>query len=510
MKQCNSCHSMVNDSCNFCSRCGSNSFTQADQGGNSTITDTGVATGGKSRKGLLGAIVAAAVLLIAGAIAAAILLNPVNRLMNSIEKDSFENARLLYENKITDDFDSYQKAHDQVWALAEQWLEQYCNQEISYDYLIGKLDGLDHVGILGIELQDFYSEADYLRYCRETFAAAEKAFEDGDYQGALGLYCMIAGADFENGEVASDRYDESVTLYRQQVVKEARSYITAGEFIMAYSLLDSALETLPGDMELLAVQQECIQAEYDHDIHMLLEEARLYMTNRDHVGALTFLDAAIQAYPEEMLLQQERSLCLTEFESYVHQESLRLAREGEYHHALSLAESGLSYFSSTDITELAIIYRSYIPVILGEMEMFQNNTKGGSWANKTDETDRYLEDNYGNVYTNSLSVGCGSVTYLVNFKYQIFKGVVGFPKGLESDSYRHSATLQIYGDDEMIAEFADVDGKSKPESFALDISSYEKITLKWTCTGANIWYDWGYFATVFDGFLVPIPLELPE
>lgn len=36
----------------------------------------------------------------------------------------------------------------------------------------------------------------------------------------------------------------------------------------------------------------------------------------------------------------------------------------------------------------------------------------------------------------------------------------------------------------------------------------EKIKLKWSCEGMNIWGDWGYFATIFDGMFIPIPKEL--
>ena len=192
------------------------------------------------------------------------------------------------------------------------------------------------------------------------------------------------------------------------------------------------------------------------------------------------------------------------------EESLKLAKEGNYQNALSLTESGLNYFTSTKVTELNTIYASYIPVILGEMEMFQNNTQGGMWVSKTDETNQYLEDNYGNVYANSLSVGHGSVTYLVNFKYQTFSGTVGFPKGVESDGARESATLTIYGDGQKIKEFIKVNEATKPEAFSLDVSSYERITLEWSCAGMNIWEDWGFFATIFDGMLVPIPIELQE
>ncbi len=141
-------------------------------------------------------------------------------------------------------------------------------------------------------------------------------------------------------------------------------------------------------------------------------------------------------------------------------------------------------------------------VRLGDMEIFLRKTDGGSSYQYSDEYDRYLTDNYGNTYSHSVSVGTGSLTYLVNHKYLTFSGTVAFPKGLYCDDYRSSATLSVYGDDRLIAEFKNINEATRPEAFSLNIGQYERITLKWTCKGRNIWEDWGYFATIFDGTLV--------
>jgi len=330
-----------------------------------------------------------------------------------------------------------------------------------------------------------------------------------DYVGALNFldFCIPT---YSEALILQQERNNCLIEYKAHVINCVQEYITTKEYSIAMTLLDEALYFMPDDLELLSSQQSCIQAEYDDTIQRLVEEVRLYTANKDYVGALSTLDSYILTYPEDLILQQERNSCLAEYESYVIEESLRLANAGEFNHALSLAEAGLNHFTSTHIKELSLIYKSHIPVILGEMEMFQNDTSGGSWASKTNETNTYLVDNYGNEYAHSLSVGCGSITYLVNFKYQTFSGTVGFPKGLESDGARASATLTILGDGEKIAEFADINDESKPESFSLDISAYEKITLKWECSGYNIWNDWGYFATIFDGTLVPVPLDLPS
>ena len=142
-------------------------------------------------------------------------------------------------------------------------------------------------------------------------------------------------------------------------------------------------------------------------------------------------------------------------------------------------------------------------VALGKMEIFQRKTVGGSDYCYTDKYDKYLKDNYGNEYAHSVSVGTGSLTYLVNHQYLTFSGTVACPKGVSSDDYRSSATLRIYGDGEVIAEFKGFNDGSRPEAFSINIKAYERITLEWTCKGMNVWRDWGYFATIFDGVFVP-------
>lgn len=136
---------------------------------------------------------------------------------------------------------------------------------------------------------------------------------------------------------------------------------------------------------------------------------------------------------------------------------------------------------------------------LGAMEIFSNNSEGGMMATYTDSRDEFLVDNYGNEYSHSFYAGHGSVTYLTNYQYDSFSGTVAFPKGAYYGAAADYATLTIYGDDQIIGTFEEFNNLSRPESFYYDIASYERIRLEWDCVGMNIWEDWGYFATIFDG-----------
>ena len=464
----------------------------------------------KLNKGLVIGICAAVAVVIAAIVVTLVLTNPVRRFMKSIEANDPDTAFSIYIQDIADNEKRVEKLDATIDDYVDKQMELYIAEEITYDELNSRLTAIANTYISNDKVYDALNESAMLYHYRETYAAAEEAFQNGEYDTAVLLYTEVAGQDFEHGEEATDKLAQATESFRNQTLTDVDSSIASHEYSTAKMLLEEALWILPGDAKLLSAQEACLQAEYDYTIDCLIDEALVFTNHNDYVSAIQFLDEQLGVYPGEVRLQQAKDDCLVDFEKYVIEESFRVASEGNFTHAVSLTSSGLSYFTSAPVSELHTIYLSHIPVNLGDMEIFKNDTKGGSWATYTNKTDKYLEDKFGSTYSHSLSAGCGSLIYHLNFKYQSFSGTVAFPKGLESSSARESATLTIYGDDQEIAVFRDVTDASKPQEFNLDVSSYEQITLKWTCEGYNIWEDWGDFATIFDGVLTPIPMDLPD
>lgn len=511
MKQCSACGTQVPDEAKFCSNCGASAFGPVVQ---NPAPAAPTVVGKKSNtKWIILAVAAAVAGLTAGILVLVTLinlLNPVNRVMKQIEKKEYQKAAEIYRSDIANDPEKNWEAQEEAAAYLSELLQGYRDEKLTYEQISQELYGLETVGILYNEIYSAYSEVEELRYARETYAQAEDAMAMENYTEAMNLYANVMYLNFEKAEDAAAKYESAVASYRTRVETDTQAMLDKGDYVGALQVVASGLANLPNDQALLELQAKCQQAEYDAAIQNALDETDLYTKQNDYAGALTHLEGQMEIYPEEARLISKRTECLTAFEAYVTGESLRLAKAGEFAHALSLAESGLGYFESSRVTELAMIYKSYLPVLLGEMEIFTNQTDGGSWASKTNFTDDYLEDSYGNTYAHSMGAGCGSLTYLVNFKYQTLAGVVAFPKGLETDGARSSATLKIYGDGKEIATFAEVTENTKPQAFTLDIASYEKVTLEWSCEGYNIWRDWGDFATIFDGEIIPIPIPLPE
>ena len=568
MKKCTNCQTLINDSANFCHMCGGSDFAPVDEepavpqnvaaepvqpepaepaasepvaeepaaqepAAQDPVTQEPVqppvtevppvnknwyqdgpivppTPKKKPSKGLIIGICAAVVVVIAAVVVTLILTNPVRRFMNSIEENDPDTAFSIYIEDIAGNESRTEKLTETIDAYVAEQLELYTDEVITYDEFSSRLTAIAQTYISNDNVYAAIDEGGMLYHWRETYAAAEEAFQSGDYSSAVLYYSEVAGQDFEHGEEAIDKLAQATENYRNQILTEVESAIAAHEYTSAMMLLEEALWILPGDEKLVNAQEACRQAEYDYTIDCLIEEALVFTNHNDYVSAIQYLDTQIGVYPDEVRLQQAKDECLLAFEAYVIAESFRVATEGNFTHAVSLTSSGLSYFTSATVSELHAIYLSHIPVNLGDMEIFKNDSKGGSWATYTNGTDKYLEDKFGGVYTHSLSVGCGSLTYYLNFKYQTFTGTVAFPKGLESSSARESASLIIYGDGQEIAAFRDVTDTSKPQPFSIDVSAYEQITLTWECEGYNIWEDWGDFATIFDGILTPVPLPLPE
>lgn len=520
MKKCNVCQLQQADENNFCVQCGSAAFTPCEPApqnantvpaypmpaGNGEYRMPVMQTPKKNSKGLVIGLCAgggAAVLVIVGIILAVIFLNPVTRFLNSMEEGDYIRASEIYHEHIAGNFKRDTKVHDALVQQMEGLVLDFEEELIPFVDVQTFYGGVSMSGAMNEEIYMAYEEANRLHSLRVMFAEAESAFAGGDYVQAIMICRSMNGMAFEREADVLALCTKAMDAYREAVLKQARNLQAEAKFEAAMGCLQEGLNILAEDPALLAGIENCVLQEHNYEMQQYVDEAMVYASQNDYPGALNCLDNYLALYPEEPALLEARANCLETFEVYVAEETLRLAQAGEYQHAVSLAASGLNYFTSARVSELLNICKSYIPVSLGDMEMFQNNSEDR-------KIDAYTEDNYSNKYAHSLSVDSGEIVYLVNFKYSTLSGTVAFPKGLESDSYRANATLRIFGDGTEIAKFENIDEASSPAKFTLDVSTYERVSLQWTCEGANIWNNWCYFATIFDGELVPIELELPE
>lgn len=138
---------------------------------------------------------------------------------------------------------------------------------------------------------------------------------------------------------------------------------------------------------------------------------------------------------------------------------------------------------------------------LANMELFADGSSDAGGSNGFLKN-VYLTDNYGNAYNSSIGVKSGYLSYLVkDMGYTHFCGTIALPKEVSPDDAKLSAQLEIYIDNELLLHSEVFTNESKPQQFDLDITNAEVIKIVWSCNGYNVWKNWCYYATVFDGQL---------
>lgn len=506
MKRCNWCQEIQKDENNFCMKCGRTEFSFVSE--NINERKEGYETKKVNGK-VIGLIIAIAVV---GILLIFMKKDPVEQVIKYIDagdQQSLENAYRIYEEDILFNIENSEKFREELQHYMDDILEEYRKNDITFEYLNEKLSGIERLGVMDSERWHISAEAKAINSARESYQEAELEMQNQNYKEAMQLYESVLNTEFESREDAISKYESAKEHYKEEVIGEVKALISENKYEDAEIVITEGLSLLPEDADFIGLSEECTQAKSDFEIQNIVDQAQTFMQNKEFMEAITYLDESISVYPVKAIIET-REDCLLQFETYIREESLKLAKAGEYERAKNLAQDGLSYFGSTEMEDLVEIYSSYIPVRLVDMEIFEDDSWSGGWDFGSIDKNDYLEDNYGNTYEHSMSADSGSIVYLLDYQYRTFKGVVAFPAGEKSDSYKMSATLQIFGDDDLIATFQDVAEDSRPESFVLDVSKYERLTLKWSSYGLTFTQDWGEFATIFDGVIVPVEKALPK
>lgn len=108
-----------------------------------------------------------------------------------------------------------------------------------------------------------------------------------------------------------------------------------------------------------------------------------------------------------------------------------------------------------------------------------------------------LEDNIGNIYHNGFYLygnNGGSANYYIRGKYTNFSGIIAVPDGWESSS--DSASFAVYGDDNLLYTSPIMTNTSFPESFSIDITDVQMLTISYPASNTN-----DNLATMYDGLL---------
>ena len=429
----------------------------------------------------------------------ALLLDPLVRFVLALRLNRANDAAAVYSAHILVSERLEQKAKEQLREFVERHRDRYFQKELTYDQVMSVLFPLSQTNLPQEDIERCIQAVEERERARRDLIEADTYAANGAYAHAIPFYRQALSAD----ESAVYRLQQAEAAYKIRLLDEAEAAMDAGEYRKAESVLLDGLSVLVDDDDLTRARMDVSRMEADAVYDARIEEARRCLREDGPEAAFGYLaDLQAQA-PDEYGIRYMEQLLFHEYEEDICARALSLQAKDDPKSACALLEEGLRWIDSDRMKTLRGEIRAAITYWLGDMPVLRDETADArTGAASTVIWDQAEMDSLANAYQHSLTVDLGSINFSLKGEFAVFVGTVACPMGETSDIYQASATLQVFGDGRLIAEFKDVDSASLPIPFSIPVEGVQELALQWTSEGANGWRDWGRFATVFDGRLL--------
>ena len=443
----------------------------------------------KLTKGKLVVIAVLAVALVAAVVAGVIFIknytDPTARLERAEaagDQTAIDEIFEKYGEEITADADVAEIYNTKITEVDRSFLAE----TIDYSAAIAELDRIQAKGITGTveNLAKVRTSIEALNNSRIAFKTAESFFGTENYPEAIGQYKKVIEND-PNFATAAAKIEACYNNYRQKVLAEAESMVSAGSYESAIGMLESALTVLPNDA---TVQEKIIL--YTSELSKLaisdaLANAAAYAEAGDYASAIRAIEAQYKSNPDDYQLKTRYGEYTAAYEAQLLAAADTLAAERKYDEAIEQIKSAQSLLpDSQALKDKITALEASKPTPLSNLGPING---GWEWNEGTPE------DPFGNNYSGSVNFTIHSdhdkygdpktvsAEYRVDGKYAILAG-----KLIPYTSIHENATYQVlvYTDDgsnnyQLVYTSPEIGRKTDAYSFEAPIAGakYVKINI---------------------------------
>ena len=432
-------------------------------------------------------------------LAGSVLLDPLSRFTMGLYRERFADADAVFQSRLATSQTLREESTTTLKQYAETQLRLYFAKEISFDRITSILSALSKTGLPQQDVARCRHDVEEMEQARRDLAQADALYQRSDYGSAIPLYRQSLIAD----EGAPFRLKQAEALYKNTTLDQAEAAMADGRYDDAETALSTCISILEDDKDLIAALEDVGKLKAGQIYQGWTEEARRLLATDGPEKAFAYVADLLKQSPDSYELEYLDQLIRHEYEADILSRAQSIREAGDPDGACTLLEEALSYIDSDTMRTLRAETRAEMTFWLVDLPILLDETASArTGAASTVARDQILSDAQANRYAHSLWADAGSVTYALDEDLTTFVGTVAFPQGEKTDLYRASATLRMFADGKLIAEFKNMDEASAPLPFSLPIAGVKELTLTWTSEGAGGWKDWGRFATVFDGRLL--------
>uniref|UniRef100_UPI00405632F3 zinc-ribbon domain-containing protein n=1 Tax=Acetatifactor sp. TaxID=1872090 RepID=UPI00405632F3 len=303
---CSQCGKEISDNSKFCNHCGASVKQSAPMHQSASVQQspsvqrrvTTIPEDMPKKKGKIALVVGLIVLalaLVAGGVTVLILNRPVNKIRQAFAAGDVDTAVALYD-EITSAIEM-EKVTSYACSYAMELKDYYLSEatDMDSDTICGILSKLD-VGIT-IDNKEIAETKDLIErvgISRDNYEEGQAAEEAGKNVEALNRYRAVIAEDTVYYELAQTAISAISDTLRAEAIAEVNNLADAGDFDGAMAKLNSTLDILIDDAELLA-EKTALDQKIISDYVVKAEAAAI---EEKYSEALVYITQALEKYPE--------------------------------------------------------------------------------------------------------------------------------------------------------------------------------------------------------------------
>lgn len=322
----------------------------------------------------------------------------------------------------------------------------------------------------------------------EAYEQGMTYYNSKDYASAIVELSKVS-AESKYYDEASAILQEAVAIYSDDALSKASAYANVGDYKMACSILENALQVVPANSALtaeLASYQETIK---DQLRSSTLEAVEGSIAENDYPTAIQTLSDALEELSSDIELNALFEKYKSKYRDMIIAQADEALENDGYEAAISVVNQGLLILNGDAVLLKAIEnYETYKPVLISELRVLS--------ADSTFINEDPHEDVFGNVYQESLTACISYTTSFGSLKedefielyvggeYSTFSGVLAphYFKYAPNNVVR----VNIYGDGNLLGTY-DITSNTLPIEYKIDIKNVEIIRIAFAPKSTPSW-----------------------
>lgn len=394
--------------------------------------------------------------------------SPAFNVYKDIKKGNYDNALTNYNIDVRDDSLQEFILDLTMKDYAEVVIENFKDKEITYESALEIINILEQMKIEGISEKK--AEIVHVQSVNDAMEKGEKYYLDSEYGKAIQEYLKIT-EDNENYKTAQAKLNEIYPKYVEDVNKKALENIANKFYESAISLINTALEIIPEEIDVSTLNATRDTALNNYKAK-IISDVTTFIDSGKYTDAVYLVNNALKIDDNEefkILKQTAESKYVEDVVKTVQ----KYLNSEDYISASRTLDAAVEFLpDNPDLSELKTKVENETPIYLLDVCKPYTTERYTEYING--ETFKMA----GKSYTNGFTLTCGDyVTGLTLFNLNSEYESVSFLVGHCDDTNMNDAILKIYCDNVLVLE-EKLLAQDLPHKISIDITGVSQLKIE--------------------------------